>query len=76
MDSNDFVRYPHRTVLDFAHRKLGLPAAAIAQFGSWDGFKYAASAQDGTFLMNGARDALPAELSTPEMDLLVSCAAR
>jgi hypothetical protein len=70
VDSNDFVRYPHQTVLDFAHAKLGLPATAVAQFGSWDGFKYAASQGDGTFLMNGARDALPAELSTPEMDLL------
>jgi hypothetical protein len=70
--SNDFVRYPHDTVLDYIHRKLGLDFARIAQFGSWDGFPMAASRRDGTFLMNGAYDALPPALSTPEMDGLVA----
>ncbi|MEX1993668.1 MAG: hypothetical protein WD929_03310 [Steroidobacteraceae bacterium] len=71
IQSNDFVRYPHETVLDYAKRSLGLRPAEVAQFGSWDGFKYAASRQDGTFLMNGAYDPVPSELSTPEMDTLV-----
>ncbi|MGH8203625.1 MAG: alkaline phosphatase family protein, partial [Steroidobacteraceae bacterium] len=69
--SNDFVRYPHRTVLEYVREALGLDRAKVAQFGSWDGFKYAASSRDGAFLMNGARDPLPPELSTPEIDLLV-----
>jgi len=71
VQSNDLVRYPHETVLDYVHRKLDLKAAQVAQIGSWDGFKYAASQNDGTFFMNGARDPVPADLGTPEMDLLV-----
>ena len=70
--SNDFVRYPHQTVLDYIHRKLGLGPGAVAQIGSWDGFKYAASQHDGTFFMNGAYDAFPPALSTPAIDSLVA----
>ena len=68
--SNDFVRYPHETVLDYVHGKLKLKPTDVAQIGCWDGFKYAASQKDGTFFMSGAYDLVPAELSTPEMDLL------
>ncbi len=70
VDSNDFVRYPHRTVLDYIHDRLGLEFTEVAEFGSWDGFRMAASQHDGTFFMNGAYDAVPPELGTPEMDLL------
>ena len=69
--SNDFVRYPHPTVLQYVHSTLGLKYTDVAQIGSWDGFKYAASAKDGEFFMNGARDAFPPERSTPRIDLLV-----
>jgi hypothetical protein len=69
--SNDFVRYPHRTVLEHARVALGLEHAEVAQIGSWDGLKYAASSRDGAFFMNGGRDAVPAALSTPEIDLYV-----
>jgi Metalloenzyme superfamily len=69
--SNDFVRYPHQTVLDYLHSEIGLKPTEVAQIGSWDGFKYAASQKDGTFFMNGAREPVPATLSTPEIDLLV-----
>jgi hypothetical protein len=68
--SNDFVRYPHETVLDYVHRRLALKPTEVAQIGCWDGFKYAASQKDGTFFMNGAYDLFPPELSTPEIDLL------
>lgn len=70
VQSNDLVRYPHETVLDYIHRTLGLKPTEVAQIGSWDGFKMAASQSDGTFFMNGAYDLVPAELSTPEMDTL------
>ena len=69
--SNDFVRYPHRTVLEYVHDKLGLGFGDVVQIGSWDGFKYAASQKDGVFLMNGARDPFPPQYSTPEIDYLV-----
>ncbi|MGH8222454.1 MAG: hypothetical protein ACREQZ_05725, partial [Woeseiaceae bacterium] len=68
--SNDFVRYPHETVLDYTHRTLALQPTEVAQIGSWDGFKFAASQKDGTFFMNGAYDLVPAAQSTPEIDLL------
>ena len=68
--SNDFVRYPHETVLDYIHRTLGLQPTETAQIGSWQGCKMAASQRDGTFFMLGAFDLMPAELSTPEMDLV------
>ncbi len=67
--SNDFVRYPHETVLDYVHRELGLKPTEVAQIGGWDGFKYAASQKDGAFFMNGAYESFPPELSTPEIDL-------
>lgn len=69
--SNDFVRYPHRTVLEYVHDTLGLGYGDVVQIGSWDGFKFAASQKDGVFLMNGAREAFPPEYSTPEIDYLV-----
>jgi arylsulfatase A-like enzyme len=68
VQSNDLVRYPHETVLDYIHRTLGLKPTETAQIGSWDGFKMAASRGDGTFFMNGAYELVPAGLSTPEMD--------
>jgi len=71
IQSNDFVRYPHETVLDYAQRVLELKPTEVAQIGSWDGFKYAASRADGGFFMNGAYDAVPPPQSTPEMDTLV-----
>ena len=70
--SNDLVRYPHRTVLDYVQSKLGLRPTEVAQIGSWDGFKMAASRSDGTFFMNGAFESVPAPLSTPEMDQLTA----
>lgn len=70
--SNDFVRYPHETVLDYARRRLDLKLTEVAQIGSWDGFKYAASQKDASFFMSGAYDPVPAELSTPEMDELAA----
>jgi len=70
--SNDFVRYPHRTALEYVHDTLGLGYGDVVQIGSWDGFKYAASQKDGVFLMNGARDPFPPEYSTPEIDYLVN----
>jgi hypothetical protein len=70
--SNDLVRYPHQTVLDYVQRKLALEPTEVAQIGSWDGFKMAASRGDNTFFMNGAFESVPAALSTPEMDGLAA----
>lgn len=68
---NSPVRYPNRTVLEHVKTTLGLEKSEVAEFGSWDGFAYAAASQDDAFVMNGAHDALPVGLSTPEIDALV-----
>jgi hypothetical protein len=68
--SNDLVRYPHVTVLDHLRGRLGLSFTEVAQIGSWDGFKMAASRRDGAFFMNGAYDDVPPALATPEMNVL------
>jgi hypothetical protein len=69
--SNDIVRYPHVTVLQYLRDTMKLRPTQVAQIGSWEGFEVAASSVDGAFFMNGAYDRVPAPLSTPEMDRLV-----
>ena len=69
---NTLVRYPHRTIAEYIVAELHLEKSRVAQFGSWDGFKFAASSTDDAFVMNGAYEALPATLSTPDMDRLVA----
>jgi hypothetical protein len=68
---NALRRYPHRTVLEYLREAKMLEFHEVAQFGSWDGFRMIAASRDDAFLMNGAYDAVPAALSTPEIDDLV-----
>lgn len=70
--SNDLVRYPHVTVLQHLRGELKLGSTQVAQIGSWDGFKMAASSLDDAFFMSGAYDRVPAPLATPEMDELAT----
>jgi len=67
---NDNTRHAYRTALEVAREKLQLDYSQVAEFGSWDGFKYAAASRDNAFLMIGAYDTLPPQLSTAEMDML------
>lgn len=69
---NTLLRYPHRTIAEYIVAELHLEKSRVAQFGSWDGFKFAASSRDDAFVMNGAYEAVPAALSTPDMDSLVA----
>lgn len=69
---NSPVRYPNRTVPEYLVEALELPKSKVAQFGSWDGFKYAAASEDDAFVMNGAYDPLPPGLSTPVLDAFVA----
>ena len=66
---NDSSRHEYKTALELAREKLGLDGTQVAEFGSWQGFKLAAASRDGAFLMIGAYDAVPPQLSTPEMDM-------
>ena len=67
--SNDLVRYPHATFMDYLVKALPAGKSKIAQVGSWDGFTMAASQADGSFMMTGAYADIPAELSSAQMDL-------
>jgi hypothetical protein len=69
VQSNDLVRYPHATFMDYLVKALPAEKSAVAQIGSWDGFAMAASEKDGSFMMTGAYADIPAGLSTPRMDL-------
>lgn len=69
---NALLRYPHRTIAEYILNELQLEKSRVAQFGSWEGLKLAASSRDDAFVMNGAYEALPPALSTPEMDMLVA----
>jgi len=70
--SNDLVRSPAETVLEFVRRRLGLDPGEVAVFGSWDGFGYAAARDPGAFFMNTGYQDVPADLATPGMRVLDS----
>lgn len=65
--SNDPVRYPHRTVLEYARTSLGLPREKVALFGSWENFRFYAASRDDAVFVNAGYDSLPAGLGTPRM---------
>jgi hypothetical protein len=68
--SNDRIRYPHQTVLEYVRLRLALRRAQVAVFGSWENFReYAASREDAVFV-NAGYDSLPASSATPEMQRL------
>ncbi len=69
---NDNQRHDHITALELARSGMELDGSKVAQFGSWEGFKFAAASRDDAFLMNGAYDSVPAQLSSPTMDNLVN----
>jgi len=69
--SNDPVRYPHPTVLEYARARLGLSQEQVAVFASWENFRFYAASREGAVLVNAGYDSLPAGVGTPQMrDLL------
>lgn len=67
---NTLVRYPHPTVMEYVQSALHLDHARVAEIGSWDGFSTAAASSADRFVMVGAQELIPPDLSTPELDLL------
>jgi len=67
---NDNLRHPYRTVLEHARDALGLGYGEVAQIGSWQGFKLAASSRDDAFLMVGVHDTIPEPWGSPQIDRL------
>lgn len=74
--SNDPVRYPHQTVLEYVRERLRLPAHRVALFGSWENFRHYAAGREGAVLVNAGYDTLPAALRTPEMERLAELERR
>jgi len=69
--SNDAVRYPHRTVLEFVRDKLRLPFTGVAFIGGWDVFRSAAASREGAYFVNaGEDDPVPAPYATPRLEYL------
>ena len=68
--SNDLIRYPHQTVLEFVQRELGLAKTQVATFGSWEGFGYLSSSREGAFFTNTGYEKVPPAIATPRMALL------
>ncbi len=74
--SNDPVRYPHRTILEYLRQKLGLSASQVAVFGSWENFRFYSASRDDLIFVNAGNDRVPKPLSTPILDLLGSVQTR
>lgn len=69
--TNDQIRYPHQTVLEYARQRLELSPEQVAVFASWENFRFYAASREGTVLVNAGYDSLPAGAGTPAMrDLL------
>jgi hypothetical protein len=65
--TNDQLRYPHRTVLEYVRRRLGLPLEGVALFGSWENFRFYAASREGAVLVNAGYDSLPPDLGTQRL---------
>ena len=55
--SNDPVRNPSRTVLEFVRERLRLPREGVAAFGSWNVFNAIAESQEGAITINAGYEA-------------------
>lgn len=70
VQTNDLIRYPHETVLEFARRELGLGRMQVATFGSWEGFALLSSREENAFFTNAGYQRVPAAVATPRMAYL------
>ena len=66
--SNDAVRNPYPSVLQFLRRKLQLQRAEVAVFGSWFVFPWIAESREGEITINAGLQ--PYESDDPDMRLL------
>lgn len=74
--SNDMVRYPFETILQYARRKLGLGKMQVAAFTSWENFRtYVANRPDDIYV-NAGFDTVPEPFTTPLLARLATLQAR
>ncbi|HWA57942.1 MAG TPA: alkaline phosphatase family protein [Gemmatimonadales bacterium] len=74
--SNDPVRYPFRTVLQYARHTLHLGTGQVATFASWENFRSYVASRDGDVFVNAGYDGIPEPFVTPELDRLVTLQSR
>lgn len=74
--SNDRIRYPFETLLQFARRKLGLSQMQVAAFTSWENFKDYVSSQPNDVYVNAGFDTVPEPFTTPMLARLATLQAR
>ncbi len=70
VDSNDPVRIPEETVLEYARRQLNLQPHQVACIASWSTFEAICSAQTDTIFRNAGVAPLPEPLRDGELALL------
>lgn len=65
--SNDKVRLPTPSILEFVREKLSLERGDVAAFASWEVFSYITSRSEDSIFCNAGYQPMPPELCTPEM---------
>jgi hypothetical protein len=60
--SNDPIRIPRETVLEYTARALSLPPTGVAAFAAWDIIYFAACETEGAVVVNAGYQSLPAGL--------------
>ena len=70
VNSNDEIRYPYPTALEYAQRTLQLGFTDVAVIGSWTGFTTLASSKPDLFFTNTGFTDVPAQYATPKMRVL------
>jgi hypothetical protein len=68
--TNDPVRYPHQTILEYLKQKRSLSPSEVAVFGSWENFRFYSASREDVIFVNAGNDSVPKALSTPTLDLL------
>jgi hypothetical protein len=65
--SNDPIRYPHPTFMEYAKAGLGLGYTDVATIGSWEGFATLSSSQPDLFFTNTGFEDVKPEYATERM---------
>jgi hypothetical protein len=68
INSNDRIRNPNTSVLEFLKRKLKLSKNQVALFGSWDVFNWIGEHEEGAITINAGHE--PYDSTDPEIKVL------
>ncbi len=74
--TNDPIRYPYRTVLQFVRHRLRLGPMQVPTFASWENFRSYVSSKDGDVYVNAGYEGIPEPFNTPELARLETLQSR